>query len=269
MRVYCAPSCLTCAHLSYHVRCPFDEDIPKIWEMPGDLNAFFERIVSNPYYQETFGPITIVSSPTKTNGPWIVTLDNFLTQSECSRLIEVGVQEGFRRSEDMGKATFYGSRSSYKTDERTSTNAWCTEICHEDSIIRPVLDRIENLTDIPDTNHEWLQLLKYEPGQYYREHHDFAENEVDRPQGPRIVTVFLYLSDVEAGGGTRFGRMNLTIMPKLGRALLWSSVLDEDPMERDDRTHHEALAVEAGIKYAANAWLHQRDFKTPFERKCA
>lgn len=41
----------------------------------------------------------------------------------------------------------------------------------------PVLVRIEEMTGIPDANHEWLQLLRYEPGQYYNEHHDFNEIE--------------------------------------------------------------------------------------------
>ena len=29
----------------------------------------------------------------------------------------------------------------------------------------------------------------------------------------------------------------------------------------DDRTYHEALLVEKGLKYGANAWLHLRNFK--------
>lgn len=30
---------------------------------------------------------------------------------------------------------------------------------------------------------------------------------------------------------------------------------------KDDRTYHEALVVEKGLKYGANAWLHLRNFK--------
>jgi len=40
-----------------------------------------------------------------------------------------------------------------------------------------------------------------------------------------------------------------TVMPKRGRALLWPSVLDEDPNTQDERTDHQALPVEKGIKY--------------------
>lgn len=89
-----------------------------------------------------------------------------------------------------------------------------------------------------------------------------------RQQGVRIVTFYLYLNDVEAGGGTNFNQLNITVMPKVGRAVLWPSVLDEDPNKRDDRTHHQALPVEAGIKYGANAWFHLRDFKDPYHNNC-
>jgi len=73
---------------------------------------------------------------------------------------------------------------------------------------------------------EDLQLLKYKEGQFYSTQyvfffirfdwdvtliciethlfdyssHDFIEYQVDRPCGPRILTAFLYLNDVEAGG---------------------------------------------------------------------
>ena len=97
---------------------------------------------------------------------------------------------------------------------------------------------------------------RYEPGQFYNTHHDYVIHNKDRQQGPRILTVFLYLNDVEAGGGTNFDTLNITVMPRRGRALLWPSVLDSMPREKDGRTTHQALPVEAGIKYAANAWFH-------------
>jgi prolyl 4-hydroxylase len=63
----------------------------------------------------------------------------------------------------------------------------------------------------------------------------------------------LYLNDVEEGGGTDFPDLGLTVMPKRGSALIWPSVLDSDPNRKDGRTEHQALPVEKGIKYGANA----------------
>ena len=33
--------------------------------------------------------------------------------------------------------------------------------------------------------------------------------------------------------------------------------------QTDARTHHEAMPVIAGTKYAANAWVHLREFAKP------
>ena len=108
-------------------------------------------------------------------------------------------------------------------------------------------------------------------GQYYKEHHDETgdvHEERFSPDGPRILTFFLYLNDVEAGGETRFtdlmgdnSAIHIDVKPKKGRALLWPSMLNEDVLAYDVRTYHAALAVKKGVKYGANAWLHLRDFR--------
>lgn len=78
----------------------------------------------------------------------------------------------------------------------------------------------------------------------------------------------MYLNDVEEGGGTNFPKLNLTVTPKTGRAVLWPSVMDRDPNVRDVRTDHQAMPVIRGIKYGANAWIHQRDYKAPNRIGC-
>lgn len=40
-----------------------------------------------------------------------------------------------------------------------------------------------------------------------------------------------------------------TVAPKRGRVVVWPNVLNDSPMEIDDRTVHEALPVEKGVKY--------------------
>ena len=78
--------------------------------------------------------------------------------------------------------------------------------------------------------------------------------------GPRILTFFLYLSDVEEGGETVFPTLDIKVKPKRGRALIWPSVKSDSPEEQDPRTVHAAAAVLKGKKYAANAWIHLYDF---------
>lgn len=82
------------------------------------------------------------------------------------------------------------------------------------------------------------------------------------PSGPRILTFFIYLSDVEEGGETAFPRIGIKVKPKRGSAVLWPSTYSYNLSEKDPRTHHEALPVIKGMKYAANSWIHPYDFMT-------
>ena len=66
-------------------------------------------------------------------------------------------------------------------------------------------------------------MLKYETGQKYNVHHDYGKEDVGLACGPRILTFFLYLSDVEEGGETAFPSLGIAVKPKKGKALLWVS----------------------------------------------
>jgi prolyl 4-hydroxylase len=211
------------------------------------------------HYYTTRYNVSVITRPDAAAGtddmPWIVAVDGFLSEQECQALIDLGAAQGYKRSEDVGPRDFDGSYKGIQTQGRTSTNAWCVEECYRDPVTQAVLSRIENLTAIPDSHGEYLQLLRYEPEQFYERHHDYIPFHRDRAQGVRILTVFLYLNDVEDGGGTHFSDLDVTVQPKAGRALLWPSVRDDDPDRIDHRTYHEALPVGKGIKYGANAWV--------------
>ena len=109
---------------------------------------------------------------------------------------------------------------------RTSENAWCVNECYEHEAVVKLTSRIENITGVPEANYENFQVLRYMPGQFYRTHHDMSAGDNALACGPRILTFFLYLSDVEEGGGTNFPKLDLTVQPKRGSAVLWPSVLD-------------------------------------------
>lgn len=297
----CAPACRSCEYIDFNHRCPFDAGSPEsrektMWVEPGDLNSFFWRIANNETYRQRHklsvlsGPVAALSiqngaEHTKERGdtsgedePWLIQLEHFLTAFECNRLIELGHGLGYEQSKDIGRRKFDGTYDSKVSDSRTSTTAWCSvgTDCFNDRVMESVSRRIEELSEIHRNYSEYIQLLRYEKGQKYVLHHDYTSNHVDRAQGVRILTVFLYLSDSTdemglEGGGTNFPKMrgNITVYPKKGRAVLWPSVLNNHPGKRDQRTEHQALPVEEGIKYGANAWIHERDFRTPFVQGCA
>jgi prolyl 4-hydroxylase len=175
MKLQCAPACFTCEQLSFGTRCPMPENLENIWS-PGSLHQMFERIATDSYYQETYDVQVLLqpnnaSDDSRTNqkdSPWVVVIDNFLTDEECETLIQLGADEGYQLSKDVGSKNFDGTYQAKESSGRTSTNAWCLNACVEHPATKSAVSKIENLTGIPDSNSEYFQLLKYEETQFYR-----------------------------------------------------------------------------------------------------
>lgn len=175
MKLQCAPACFTCEQLAFETRCPMPGNLENIW-LAGDLNRMFERIATDSYYQNKYNVHVLMRPKNETDGtmdakndnPWVVMIDNFLTDEECDTLIRLGGEQGYLLSKDVGGKNFDGTYEAKQSSGRTSTNAWCLDKCYEDPVTKAVLAKIENLTGIPDANAEYLQLLKYEETQFYR-----------------------------------------------------------------------------------------------------
>ena len=280
MILQCAPACSSCEKLDITNRCPIEPGNEVIWKA-GDLNELMERIVddadgSGDY--EKYNPMALSRPSVKRDGtaapgvtkdgPWVVLLENFVSSEEADRLVEIGKKQGYDRSANVGKEKPDGTKTHLVDESRTSHNTWCKEGCFDDPLVSPVIERIANVTMTEVKNAEYLQMLQYEPDQYYRQHHDYIAHHRGLPCGVRILTLFIYLNDVEEGGGTRFNKLDITVQPRKGNAVLWPSVKDQYPEEKDDRTDHEAQPVLKGIKYGANAWIHNRDYKKAYENNC-
>lgn len=192
--------------------------------------------------------------------PWVVTFENFLNDDEVNALIST-VEGQWEQSTDSGQVNEFGETGRTLSTGRTSSNAWCRAPCLENEHVQSTIAKIEEVTRIPHSHYESFQILRYELGQKYNMHHDMSERQNQLSSGPRILTFFLYLSDVEEGGETDFPNINLRVTPKKGKAVLWPSTYSHMPSRQDPRTHHAALPVIRGTKYAANSWIHLYDFE--------
>ena len=192
--------------------------------------------------------------------PWVVQLDTFIDADEVADVIRVG-GHNFSRSLAGFADGFVPARTSY--------TSWCNiPSCENDDVMLRLKAKIIGaLGSCPMKNTEHLQVLRYEPGQFYKAHHD-QNSPYDSAPGPRIFTFFLYLSEVAEGGETHFPQLDLSVRPKPGRAIVWASVRDDVIYMDDPRTQHEARTVIEGVKYAANFWTHLRDFQTPHGAAC-
>ena len=278
MNAECAPACQTCHLQHINTRCPVDPNAIDALH-PGDLDRLFESVVEPDSDYNVYNP-KVLSRPLKDGddevpvygeyieGPWLVTFDDFVSDEEIDRLLHWGHTLGFRRSTAVGKIREDGTQEINTVQNRTSENSWCNQECLLDPVVNEVANRIARVTNTPLENAEDIQLLRYEPGQFYVPHSDYVPAHKERPCGVRTLTIFLYLNDVEEGGGTHFPLLNITVQPKKGSAALWPSVLNQHPNDMDERTVHGGEPVIKGIKYGANAWVHMRDFQAAVRKDC-
>jgi ShK domain-like len=204
MSVVCSLACYSCH------RCAFDNETftPDAWPRPGDVDGMFLRLISAPELQQYnpmvhFKPQNVVitastAGDTDTvmprDGPWVVTLDNFLDKEECETLIQLGNTKGFKPS--MRASSQETDRQAGQvSNHRTSTNAFCDYDCLAHPVVQRALKKMEEITGIPARNAEHLQLVRYEVGQAYGIHHDFSPLAKNRVEGVRILIVpFLSIS---------------------------------------------------------------------------
>jgi len=264
MMTNCAPACQTCEILELITLCTPDED-DNVFKID-DLDMMFRRIVGEDApVEDTTLPEYVpvihsrpahqpVSSEDHNNpilGPWVVTLDNFLSDEECDHLIEIGYtnenKEGFEEYDSYD----------------TSLNSLCESGCYNDPVVKSINQRMSAITGIPECNSEYLQMLKYVAGRTYDR--EYSRDSYETMPGPTVVTVFLFLNDVRKGGEIRFDSLagnsdtSLVIQPKKGTALIWPGV-QNDPSHWDWRTSQYSLPVTRGVKYGVQASFHLRSY---------
>ena len=138
---------------------------------PGGLQAMFERSLTDfPQYE----PVAL------SRDPWVVQFENLVTAEEAAAMI--AACPNFERS-------MAGDQLS---PVRTSTQCWCDEKagCMNNTIVHGLTERILTVTGLPYNNAEYFQVLRYEAGQFYKQHHDQQSGHWT-PQGVRLYTFFV------------------------------------------------------------------------------
>ena len=118
VRLSCGPSCESCMYLDENVRCGGTvEGLPNALSAAGSVDKMFKRIVRE-------NDVQILSQPTQDaeDNPWIVTIDDFVSEEEISTILEYGQKTGYEQAGEV----FYGNHASpTKTKKRTSEASWC------------------------------------------------------------------------------------------------------------------------------------------------
>lgn len=268
----CAKSCNTCDALLNRTRFCSREHLSQVFNLPNivnsaiptlQLNNVFDSILNGNSKYRKRGKIKVLSKD-----PYIITIDNFLTKIEMTKLLE----QSERWGNSLASTTLIsveGKQVDVKYAKRNSNTGWCMEKCCNNTFVKRIFKKIEDLTNISRDNYENMQLVKYLEGQEYGPHNDYdGSKNVLSPTGPRILTLLVYMSEVEEGGETSFPELGLSVKPKLGMALVWPSVRNENLLHRENRTVHQAKPVIKGVKYVSNVWIHNWNFKLSFDTLC-
>lgn len=245
--------------------CPAGDRAPSVDDK--FLDAMFTRLSTDPTFAH-YDPQIIKpkSYNTKETPPWILVLDNFLpTHQETLRHLQSDeIQKGFALSALSGGK----SNANYRRSESYN----CANTCLEEDWVSAIVKGMEDVTGLSMTNAEDITFTHYGVSGKYGKHHDYTLEVTNPPMwrncGPRVLTFLVYLNPVERGGATSFFHLDTAIEPKPGRALVFVNVLRQRPFEKDERTAHEALVVEAGEKYIAQTWFHQYDYQANMKSNC-
>lgn len=250
MTMNCPKTCNYCHLRDPSIRC--DPKFLNVSTVPvvksGDFNTIFNRLVNE-------FDFTALS-----RNPWIVEKDNFFSNEQIDQILSLPMIQ-WETSHESGEIDALGEGSKVFSAARTSSSYWCVHDCQKSFIANEVVSAIETLLHIPHIHFEPIQLLKYEVGQRYITHHDYSLDELQLACGPRILTAFLYLSDVDVGGETNFPSLKIAVKPKRGKVVIWPNTLTDRPLLQDPRMFHEAKAVDRGVKYAANIWVHALEWE--------
>ena len=187
----------------------------------------------------------------------VAVADDFVCHGDCAHIIALarGAMQRAKVSLDERAGVIPG---------RTGLTCWLRY--RDDPVVMRVGELAAKLVDLPLHHAEALQVIHYDPTQEYRAHYD-AYN-LTSPRGQRccrfghqrIVTVLVYLNDVIQGGSTEFPKLNISIEPRLGRAVVFNNV-GPSLMEPHPGSLHAGRPVLRGEKWACNLWFHARPMK--------
>ena len=182
--------------------------------------------------------------------PLIAYRDDMISVQDCADFIALA-------KDRMTRSVVVGGKVS---PGRTSTVAWIphaiTPRFHE------IAKGIASMVGLPLSHAENFQVIHYQQGAQYRAHYDAFDLQTHRGVrtlqrgGQRIATTLCYLNTVEEGGATRFPKLDLDIVPRPGRLVLFNNCAAHT-MERDDLSLHAGSPVKAGEKWAFNLWFRQ------------
>ena len=177
---------------------------------------------------------------------------DFLSQEECTLLVEM-IEKNNQRSAVVGTGTDTTTISEYRTSH--------TSNLPDTALVVKIKEKIAETLGYPIDKGEPLQGQVYSPGQYFKPHTDYFEDDAyDKhclSSGNRTHTFMIYLNEVEEGGETNFSALGESVKPVTGMALSWPNMIDG---QVSSDYIHEGSEVVKGKKYIITSWWRENTF---------
>lgn len=184
----------------------------------------------------------------------MIFIDDFLTKEECDYFIK------FIDSNNQRSAVSGGSeKASTVTEARTSHTS---NLPSNDEKVQYLKKKIATYLGQPIEKGEDLQGQVYSPGQYFRPHTDYFDgsdyNQHCLASGNRTYTFMIYLNEDMVGGETNFPKLDMSIKPKTGKAVIWEDMKDGI---LQPESLHEGSEVKEGKKYIITSWWRENEWQ--------
>ena len=168
-------------------------------------------------------------------------LKNMLSEDECDHIKKIA-------SKKLHTSTVSENRD---IDEsiRKSETAWLK--ASEDPVVDKLIHKCVSMTDRPLRNCEDLQVLKYEPGGFYKPHQDTFPDGKNK----RMYTFIVALNDEYEGGETVFPNINKSYRLEKGDALFFNTLNNYECITK--KALHGGAPVNSGEKWICNLWIRK------------
>jgi len=178
-------------------------------------------------------------------------IPNFLTDEECDKIIEIS------KNKLVPSLVYTDNKDLYITENRKSRQCWFED---DKIFIKKLSDKIKDYTKTYDKYHEQFQVVNYEPGGFFIPHYDACDGDttycerMNKNNGPRHLTLMVYLNEDFEGGETAFPSINKLVKPEKGKAVLFKNVNYKGNII--NQSFHGGEPVKSGEKWIINKWIH-------------
>lgn len=281
----CPLACEMCHEItSFHQcagkRSPLDQ--PSFDVGSGSINSFFER--KGLPYQPIFVSHPNAEEESSADDPYVVVLQNFLSSDEADALKSLPSSNHARASNGTSR---WNLRADAQQSNRIIASCSIDNACSQDDTYMKIMDRMSSLVDVHVSYVEPMEVIQFNPlkqqsNTMSRLEHNFEVDSLWKPAGPRVLSLFIFLSDVNnddadqgGNGGLGFPYLDwLYIKPKKGMAVLWPNVRSDDLWQLDPLTKFEYFPLQdkggddINVHFGAMSHIRLYNYTDAYLRGC-